>query len=117
MAVDSRMYVVRFTATAATAAVDFFSFAPADDKPVVIHAVYIGQTTETGDAMEEMLEVKIERGGTAYTVGSGGSAGTSTVLGPSVCVNCALRFVSRLLSFWLKFGFRLMGTSLIVLYA
>lgn len=92
MAVDSRMYVVRFTATAATAAVDFFSFAPADDKPVVIHACYIGQTTETGDAMEEMLEVKIERGGTAYTVGSGGAAGTITALGPS---GAAAGFTSR----------------------
>lgn len=83
MAVDSRMYVVSFAATAATAAVDFFSFAPADDKPVQIHAIYLAQTTEVGDAMEEMLEVKIERGGTGYTVGSGGSAGTIGVLGPS----------------------------------
>lgn len=83
MAVDSRMYVVNFAGTAATAAVDFFSFAPATNKPVVIHAAYIGQTTEIGDAMEEILEIKIERGGTGYTVGSGGSAGTQTVLGPS----------------------------------
>lgn len=83
MAVDSRMYVVSFAATAATAAVDFFSFAPADDKPVVIHGVYLSQTTEVGDAQEEMLEIKIERGGSAYSVGSGGSAGTITTLGPS----------------------------------
>lgn len=94
MAVDSRMYVVSFAATAATLAVDFFSFAPADDKPVVIHAIYLGQTTEIGDAQEEMLEVKIERGGTAYTVGSGGAAGTITVLGPS---GAAAGFTARVM--------------------
>lgn len=84
MAVDSRMYSCTFDATAATVAVDFFEITPADDKPCVVHAIYIGQTTEFGDAMEEMLEIEIIRGGTAMTSGSGGTtAAAGAVLGPS----------------------------------
>jgi hypothetical protein len=84
MAVDSRMYVCTFDVTAATVAVDFFEFTPADDKPIVLHALYIAQTTEAGDAMEEMLPWSIQRGGSAMTTGSGGVAATNgVVLGPS----------------------------------
>jgi len=84
VAVDSRMYVCTFDVTAATAAVDFFEFTPADDKPIVLHALYIGQTTEAGDAMEELLPWSIQRGGTAMTTGSGGTtAANGVVCGPS----------------------------------
>lgn len=84
MAVDSRMYVCTFDVTAATVAVDFVEFTPADDKPIVLHAVYIGQTTETGDTQEEMLPWSIQRGGSAMTSGSGGTAAANAVvLGPS----------------------------------
>lgn len=78
----SRMYVVRGAPTAVTTAVDFFEIAPADDKPVAIHAVIITQKTEVGDAQEEMLEVICQRGGTAMTSGSGGAAATITPLNP-----------------------------------
>lgn len=72
----SRIYVVRSAATAFTTAVDFLEIAPADDKPVVIHAVTISQKTELGDAQEEQLEILIQRGGTAMTSGSGGASAT-----------------------------------------
>jgi hypothetical protein len=71
-----RIYTVPFSATAATTAVDFFEIGPADDKPVLIHSIYIGQSTEFGDAQAEMLIVEIRRGGTGMTSGSGGSAVT-----------------------------------------
>jgi hypothetical protein len=84
VAVDARMYTVTFDVTAATVAVDWFELTPADDKPIVIHSLYIGQTTEAGDTQEEMLPWSIQRGGTAMTSGSGGTtAANAVVLGPS----------------------------------
>lgn len=71
-----RIYTVTFDVTAVTAQVDLFSFAPADDKPLRLHSVYLFQTTELGDAAEEILEIEVTRGGSAWTVGSGGSAPT-----------------------------------------
>jgi hypothetical protein len=76
-----RLYTVEFGPTAVTTAVDFFEIAPADDKPCLVHAIDIGQTTELGDAQEEQLEWSIRRGGTAYTSGSGGSSKTPVLLG------------------------------------
>lgn len=70
------MYAVTFAATAETATFDAFEVTPADDKPLRIHSIYISQTTEVGDAQDEMLSVTINRGGTAMTSGSGGSAAT-----------------------------------------
>lgn len=66
-----RMYSVEFENVAVTAAQDFFALLPADDKPIDIHAIFLSQCTEVGDAAEEMLRVKIIRG--ADTIGSGGS--------------------------------------------
>lgn len=80
MAVDSRLYTVTFDVTAATVAVDFFEFTPADDKPIEIHSIFIGQTTEVGDAQEEMLPINIQRGGSAMTSGSGGTTAANGVL-------------------------------------
>lgn len=77
----ARMYSVSFTATAITVAADLFELTPADDKPLVIHAVYLGQTTELGDAAEEQLGLTLVRGHT--TSGSGGSAATPRPMNPS----------------------------------
>lgn len=78
----SRMYIVSFENTAITASQDLISIDPATDKPVVIHEIGISQSTETGDAAEEMLRVSIVRGNT--TVGSGGTAfSTIPTLGAS----------------------------------
>jgi hypothetical protein len=76
-----RLYAVSFTAVAVTAAQDFFEIAPADDKPVYLHALYLAQTTELGDAAEEVLRVSVLRGHTSS--GSGGSTATPRPMQPS----------------------------------
>ncbi len=76
-----RMYTVQFENVAVTAAQDFFYIAPADDKPIAIHACYLSQSTELGDTAEEQLRVQIIRG--HATVGSGGSAPTPVALYPN----------------------------------
>lgn len=76
-----RVYTVAFTATAVTASVDLFELSPADDKPLKLLALYLGQTTEVGDTAEEQLELRIIRGHT--TSGSGGSSATPAPLNPA----------------------------------
>jgi hypothetical protein len=76
-----RMYSVIFENVAVSAAQDFFEISPADDKPVIIHAVYLSQSTELGDAAEEFLRVEIIRGHTSG--GSGGTAPTPVALDPA----------------------------------
>jgi hypothetical protein len=77
----SRFYAVTFENVTVSAAQDFFEITPADDKPVLLHACYLSQSSDVGDAAEEMLRVKIIRG--HATGGSGGSAPTPTPLNPS----------------------------------
>lgn len=91
----SRVYSIQGGPTANTVKIDFFSASPADDKPCSLHAVYIGQTTEFGDAQEEILEVFITRGGTGITAGSGGAAPTPQPLGSSA--DTASGFTARTL--------------------
>lgn len=74
------MYTAEFEAVAVTVAQDFFELQPADDVPVIIHAVYLSQTSDVGDAAEEILRIKIQRGAT--TVGSGGTDPTPVALEP-----------------------------------
>lgn len=69
-----RNYTVSFTATAATAAVDLFELTPADDKPVLVYGLFIGQSSDPGDAQAEQTAFRVIRGHT--TSGSGGSAPT-----------------------------------------
>jgi hypothetical protein len=76
-----RTYAITFNAVAVSAACDQFEISPADDKPVEVLAVYLSQTTEAGDAADEMLGVQIIRGFTAS--GSGGSAATPAPLLPA----------------------------------
>ena len=47
-----RMYAVSFENVTVSAAQDFFEVSPADDNPVLIHAVYLSQSSDTGDAAE-----------------------------------------------------------------
>lgn len=79
-----RMYVVTFEGVAVTAAVDFFELSPADDKPILIHGLYLSQSSDVGDTAEEMLRVAIIRGHT--TSGSGGSSATPAPLPSSAGV-------------------------------
>lgn len=70
----SRMYTVQFSGVAVTAQTDLFELTPADDKPIEIVGLFLGQTTDFGDAQDEVLQLQIIRGFT--TSGSGGSAPT-----------------------------------------
>lgn len=70
-----RMYAVVFEnqqITAANGDYDFFEIDPAADSPVRIHACYLSQVTDVGDANEEMLRIAIVRGNT--TSGNGSAA-------------------------------------------
>jgi hypothetical protein len=69
----SRIYTCELPRVARTTSFDFFEVSPADDKPVRIVAIEIGQGTEVGDAAEEQIEWTIRRGGTGMTSGSGGT--------------------------------------------
>ena len=74
----SRMYAVTFTAVAVTAQQDFFEINTGTNQSVEIHSIYIGNTTDAGDAQDEQLSVLIKQGAT--TSGSGGSAPTPVPL-------------------------------------
>ena len=69
-----RMYSAEFSKIAVTADQDWFEIVPADEKPVAIHAIFLSQSSDVGDAAEEILNFKIMRGFTS----SGSSGGSST---------------------------------------
>jgi hypothetical protein len=76
----ARVYSVSFENVAVSAAQDFFELTPADDHPIVLLALYIDQSSDVGDAAEELLRYKIIRGHT--TSGSGGSTATPRPMDP-----------------------------------
>lgn len=76
-----RVYSVNFEGVAVTAAQDFFELTPADDKPIRLLGMFLSQSTEIGDAQDEMLRVQVLRGHS--TSGSGGSAATPIPIDPS----------------------------------
>ena len=69
-----RMYTATFSAVAVTAVQDLFEVVAPADAAVVLYAVYLSQSSDVGDAAEEMLQVAIKSGAT--TSGSGGTAPT-----------------------------------------
>lgn len=70
-----RCYTVSFSGVAVTAAVDLFELSPADDKPIEIYGMEIGQSSDFGDAQAEQIGFRVIRGHT--TSGSGGTATTA----------------------------------------
>lgn len=72
------VYAVRFTAVKISAAVDLFELTPADDIPIELVGLFIGQSSDVGDAASEILPFNVIRGHT--TSGSGGSAATIRAL-------------------------------------
>lgn len=74
MAVGRCYSVTWDVATAVTAAIDIFEILPADDKPVFLEELTIWQTTDFGDAQDEVLQVQVIVGYT--TSGSGGASAT-----------------------------------------
>lgn len=77
------VYTVSFdqqTIASASGDYDLFEIVPADDKPVEIVALSLGNKSEVGDAQDEMLAYSIVRGN---TTSSNGSAATPQPLDPS----------------------------------
>lgn len=76
----SRIYTVVYQGTLANASgdIDLVEILPADDKPVKLRGMKIGQISEVGDTAEEGLRVSIIRLPATVTSGSGGSAATPT---------------------------------------
>jgi hypothetical protein len=75
-----RCYTVNFEDVTVSAVQDLFSLDAASDKPIELVALEFAQNTETGDAAEEQLRIKVTRGNT--TVGSGGTAPTPQPTSP-----------------------------------
>ena len=75
-----RIYTVTFSAVAVSAAQDLFELTPAANRPIEIVGIELGQTSDTGDAQDEQLQISIIRGHT--TGGSGGSSPTPAPLSP-----------------------------------
>lgn len=69
-----RVYSVEFEGVSVSAQVDFFEITPADDKPCKVIGLFLSQSSDVGDAAEEILRVRIIRGHS--TGGSGGAAPT-----------------------------------------
>ena len=86
-----RVYVAEFENVSVSALQDFFEIPPGVNEPILLHAVYLSQVTDVGDANEEMLRVKIIRGNT--TSGSGGTTQVAQPLnqndptGPTIDLN------------------------------
>lgn len=70
------IYGANFSAQAVTTATDLFEITPAADRAVVVYGLALGQTTDLGDAAEEVLMIGIYRDCTA---GSGGTANTEYI--------------------------------------
>lgn len=73
-----RMYSVQFTGVAVVAQQDLFEITAAAGKVLRLHALYLSQSSEVGDAQEEGLSILVKSGQT--TSGSGGSAPTPVPL-------------------------------------
>lgn len=68
----SRIYTAQFNGVAVTAQQDFFEIVAPSTAAILIHDLWLGQTTELGDAAEEALLLLMKSGQT--TTGSNGSA-------------------------------------------
>lgn len=75
-----RMYVASFKGVAVTAAQDFFEILAPSTMSLIVHGWLINQTTEIGDAQEEMLRITTNRGEGTVTGGSGGTTQTARPL-------------------------------------
>jgi len=71
-----RIHIAEFEDVAITLAQDLFEIAAAATGIIKIHEVSLGQSTDVGDAAEELLELEFVRGDGTVTSGSGGSTVT-----------------------------------------
>lgn len=80
-----RKYTIHLAPTAFTVAADLVEIDPATDKPVIVLGWRVYQTTDFGDAQDEVLGYAWVRGNT--TSGSGGSSATpaKSMTGDAAC--------------------------------
>lgn len=85
-----RVYTSVFQAVAVTAAQDLLSLLASASVPLKLISARIGQSSDAGDAQDELLRVRIRRGMT--TVGSGGTTpamnAVDPVLGGTATATC-----------------------------
>ena len=86
-----RLYSVEFSKIEVSADQDLFELTPADDKPIAIHAVYLAQSSDLGDAAEEILNIKVIRG-----LGTSGSAGGTSTPAPLNPIDTAAGFTCEI---------------------
>lgn len=72
-----RVYTANLAPTAITAAADLFELTPGDDIPLLVHGFRVWQTSDLGDAQEEIITLSWVRGNA--TSGSGGNAAAAPV--------------------------------------
>lgn len=73
----SRMYTVQFNGVAVSALQDLFEVLAPADSVVRVHGVSLFQTTDVGDAEEEILRLETVRGIGSVASGSGGTTPTA----------------------------------------
>lgn len=73
-----RIYSANIPFTASTTEDDAAEIIAASTGIIALRRIVLGQTTELGDAAEEILEVSVLRAAGAYTTGSGGTTPTPT---------------------------------------
>lgn len=71
-------YAASFDAVAVSAQSDLFEITAPSDAAVIVHSLYVGQTSDMGDAQAEALKIQLIRG--YATSGAGGTAPTPTPL-------------------------------------
>lgn len=72
-----RMYTVQVNGVSVTAAQDIFEVLAASDILTIVHGFSLFQTSDVGDAAEEILRLETVRGVGAVTSGSGGTVPTA----------------------------------------
>lgn len=83
-----RMYVAQTNGVATTVATDIFELVAAATHIIVVHGIEISQTSDTGDAQEELLSILLKRG-VGNTSGSGGSSPTKSKLQTGAATSAA----------------------------
>lgn len=73
-----RTYSVTFSAVSVSAAQDLFEVTMGSNKPIEIVGIELGQSSDAGDAQDELLQISVIRG--YATSGSGGSSATPAAL-------------------------------------
>lgn len=85
----SRMYYAPIVVAAHSAQVDYLELLAGANKPVLIHGFELGQSSEVGDAAEEVLTIIGKRVTGAPTSGSGGTTAAGIPTGPNDTADAA----------------------------